>query len=387
MSLFNSIRFPVWWNHVILPLTFWVYLVGFNQGLSFSAITFCLLFMVGSACLAAYGYIVNDFFDRVPDKLAGKSNFFDGSPIRTVVIAVSVISVGATAWSFLPLTPITIGLLLLELVLLLTYSAPPLRLKNRTVGILADALYSRVVPVLTVLSFGDVLPVSWLMVVSVWMLIAGIRNILLHQISDVENDALANEQTAVLKIGKQRTKRLILRFLLPLEFLLSIVSMVILSSYTSYIYLTLPFFLVLTLIRFKVWRLEYQSLELWKERALFLPNNFYEDILPLGLLVVLSITNPSFWPLVGAHLLIFPYSSRKTFRNLASIASEMANYFLVSTKSTFEYLYHDVRPQLKKAISIVVNKPIIWIFLFAGVNLEEENLSAWGYIKKSFNRL
>jgi len=341
---------------------------------------------VASGCLAAIGYIINDFFDQAPDRISGKSNFFDQAPIKSLSITALALSLGTAAWLLLPLEPSTISLLLLEVVLLVIYSAPPFRLKNHAVGVLADALYSRVVPVLTVLSLGDVLPLPSLLLVSIWMLLAGIRNILLHQISDVENDALANEQTAVLTIGIQRAKRLEPYFLLPLEFLLSIIALVMLSNHTSYIHLTLPLFLVLTLIRFKIWQPEHQSQAIWKERVLFLPNNFYEDVLPIGLLVVLSITNPSFWPLVGAHLLIFPHSSQKIFRDFVSIVSEMTNYFRARAKTAIEFLYYDVRPQLKKAISIVGNKPIIWVFLFAGVDLEKENLSAIGYFKKLLNR-
>ena len=386
MHSFYATRFTSWWNHIILPLSFWIYLVGFKDGISYPAIQFCLLLLVASGCMAALGYAINDFFDQAPDRIAGKSNFFDQAPIKPLSIIVFTSVLGATAWLLLPLKPVTVSLLLLEFVLLFIYSAPPFRLKNRAVGVLLDALYSRVVPILAVLSLGNLLPVSSLIVLSIWMLLAGARNILLHQISDVENDALANEQTAVLKIGTQKAKRLILWFLLPLEFLLSIIALVMLSNHTSYIYLTLSLFLFLTLIRFKIWEPEHQSQTIWKERALFLPNNFYEDILPIGLLIVLSITNPSFWPLAGAHLLIFPHSSKKVFRDFMSIASEMANYIRPHTKTVIEFLYYDVRPQLKKGFSIVVNKPIIWVFLFAGVDLEKENLSAIGYCKKLLNR-
>jgi len=386
MHSFYATRFTSWWNHIILPLAFWVYLIGFNEGISYSAIQLCLLFLVASGCLAALGYIINDFFDQVPDRLAGKSNFFDSKPLQSFVTTVLVLGLGSSAWSLLPIKPATIGLLILEFVLLVIYSAPPFRLKNHISGVLVDALYSRVVPVLTVLSLGDMLPLPSLLLVSIWMLLAGIRNIFLHQVNDMENDVLTNEKTAVIRLGNQKAKRITLYFILPMEFLLLVVSMIVLSSHVSYIHFTLPVFLVLTLIRFKVWQLKYQSKELWTERALLLPNDFYADVLPLGLLVVFSIATPSFWPLVGAHLLIFPHSSRKTFRNLASIMSEIANYFLDRTKTTFKYLYCDVRPQVKKAISIAVNKPIIWVFLFAGVNLEKEKLSALGYIKKRFNR-
>lgn len=334
--------------------------------------------MVGSACLAAFGYIVNDYFDRVADRLVGKSNFFNNSPIRSAVISIAVIITGFSTWSMLPLKPLTVGLLFLELVLLFIYSAPLFRLKNRIAGVFVDAAYSRLIPVLTVLSFSEIQPQSTILFVSIWMLLAGTRNILLHQVSDLGNDQLAKEHTTVMRIGIRKTENIILRLLIPLEISVSVVSLFLLSQEHLTVSLLLPFFIGLMLIRFKIWRSEYQSRKIWKERMLFLPNNFYEDVMPIGLLMIFSLKNPSFWFLVLAHSLIFPNSTRKTIADIRLIMIAVA----IRSRVIFVPLYYS----LKKATSIAVNRPIIWIFLLAGVSLEEEKLSAWGYIKKHLTR-
>lgn len=386
MSRIPFNRLSLWWNHLILPFSFWVYLVGFRQGISLSSVSFCMLLLAASACMASFGYIVNDYFDRVPDRSVGKRNFFDGhSRTKTITIEAVVVG-GAALWSLLPLRPFTIGLLLFECALFFIYSAPPVRLKNRNSGIVVDALYSRVVPVLTVLSFNE--PLLWysILLVCIWLFAIGIRNILLHQIDDVANDLTARQNTFVLKYGTRSTQHIILGLILPFELILSSIALILLMDQIDRIHIILPIFILTVILRFKVWRSQDRSLDIWEERVLFLPNNLYEDFLPIGLLVIVSISEPIGWLLVAVHLLVFPNSTGKLFNSIWSILLDLKMSVLSGYRTLVHYLRFRVLPQLRKVGGVVITRPIIWLFRLAGINLKKENLSVWEYIRQHLKK-
>lgn len=386
MEPFYLLRFSSWWNHAILPLSFWSYLIAFNGGFTVHALCFCALLLVGSALVAALGYIINDYFDRVPDRQVHKPNFFDGSVIRSVTLTMSIVALGVSIWSVLVVETLTIVLLVVECALFILYSAPPVRLKNKSLGIIADALYSRVIPVLTMLSFDSSFGNKFVLISAIWMLIAGVRNILEHQINDYEPDRLASQYTFVRKHGISKIKGYIFNYLLPIEAGLTILAVTMLHQVVTGLFWTLPAFLVYYVVRFKLWDTETWNLKVMEERVMYLSNNYYADFLPLGFLILLTIKKPVAWPIVIIHLVLFPGLSLKFVRDLKEISKSFWSFYLSQLLQLNDFIKYRFWPKVKLVLSKVVNWPIIRLFLCLGVNLEQEKLSAFQYIKRWLNR-
>ena len=104
------------------------------------------------------------------------------------------------------------------------YSVPPVRLKIRGLwGVIADACGGQLLPTLwtaACVSRGFGVPVGWLALLGGWAFVLGLRGILSHQLRDLQADRASAVDTFVVRIGAQRTQKLLRRCLVPLELLL-----------------------------------------------------------------------------------------------------------------------------------------------------------------------
>lgn len=220
------VRAREWWAFKIAPLLGVAYaeiaLHGLAPGPAFTAVAAMLLC---GACLGAFGHVVNDAFDVEADAVAGKPNRLAGlsTPARAT-LALALLGGAVAPWAIWALSPVALGIVAVSAALLVAYSAPPVRLKERGGwGLLADAGYAHVLPVLVVSALFGGLDVStlggllWTGGLVVWALCFGVRGILLHQIWDAPADAAAGTSTFVLRVGEGGARRLIRRVLFPCE--------------------------------------------------------------------------------------------------------------------------------------------------------------------------
>lgn len=206
-----AVRPQQWWNHKIPPLLAAAALViaASDRTDDWLEIRDLVLFLLASIGIAAFGHVVNDLADLGPDRAAGKRNVLSlvGTPAR-VGLVLGTLVVGLVPFRWLSPGPVTLGLLAAEVLLLVVYSVPPVRLKERGVlGLLADASYAYVLPLALTMSVFSGLPggpaigaVVWVPVL-VWALLSGIRGILWHQVLDVDNDRRAGVRTLVVRTG------------------------------------------------------------------------------------------------------------------------------------------------------------------------------------------
>ncbi|MBK8659458.1 MAG: UbiA family prenyltransferase [Bacteroidetes bacterium] len=171
------------------------------------AYTYLFLSIVTITGIAGYAYLLNDWSDEQKDLIAGKSNATLGlSVIQKWGLLLLFGALAIVPWFYFPTTPFTLSLLVLELALFAAYSLPPLRLKERPIiGVVVDALYAHVVPVILATATFGLLPsvaayvaaINTKMVVMVahWQFFNGIRNILLHQEEDRDKDIQSNTKT------------------------------------------------------------------------------------------------------------------------------------------------------------------------------------------------
>jgi 4-hydroxybenzoate polyprenyltransferase len=186
---------------------------------------------VASVCtiagLAGLAYVANDLADREADRRAGKPNLLSSAgPGRTAALAAGLALAAFGPWfAVLPLEAPGRVLLALQLALVAAYSLPPLRLKERGLaGVFADALYAHAVPALlatlTYRAMADgplpTLPRFAVPLVA-WQFALGVRNIVLHQLADLEHDRRSGLRTWVTQHGTEAAWRGLRRVVVPLE--------------------------------------------------------------------------------------------------------------------------------------------------------------------------
>ncbi len=323
------LRTNIWWNAVVPQVLGWVYF-AMLAGASPLTINWKLLilFFIATISIAAFGYLINDFFDVDVDAIAGKKNALAAFsvPLRIVFVALPLI-VGIAAWATMPLPVGATILFVLQIIALVIYSAPPFRLKNRGLaGIVADAFYGHINPVfitLTALIPGYSLKGPAVIILFVILFLAvsfkGVRNILLHQIQDRKKDAVAGTTTFVVKKGALFSLNLV-NCLVPAEIALTALLALFISFFLPPFFLSLFLFTILTYLKFSGWKLAYLPKRQLKFKFLYFINDYYEGWLPVFFLILLAIKHHSLSWLLPTHLILFPAFITKLAKDLKTIA-------------------------------------------------------------------
>jgi 4-hydroxybenzoate polyprenyltransferase len=151
-------------------------------------ISFLISYLSAGGC----AYLINDFYDQEVDAKAGKFNLTQ--QLNPVAVALMV-AAGFLLSTFLicRLSIMAGCLLVFQLLLLLLYSHPLLRLKSKPVaGIITDAIYAYLIPaLLLLLVFSVELLQPQYIAFLLFNLCVGMRDILLHQLKDKQNDQKA----------------------------------------------------------------------------------------------------------------------------------------------------------------------------------------------------
>ncbi|MBM3662381.1 MAG: hypothetical protein FJW94_05745 [Actinobacteria bacterium] len=393
------VRSGQWWDHKMPQLVATAALCLLPASGSLDGTTVLLdlvLFLVAAVGVAAFGHVLNDLADIRTDALAGVTNQMAGLdvPQRAAVLAVTV-AAGGLPWLVLPTSARTLALLATEVVLLTIYSLPPLRLKDRAAaGVLADALYAYVVPVmLTVSVFTDLggssWPAWWITVpVASWMLLMGLRGILWHQIGDLAHDRRAGVRTFVTGVGAERTRR-VLSVLVVAELLAAVGSLLAVGSATGQTWL--PLFG----LGYLIYRAFQMSL-LWSEPlhpvalrsangrirylGYVLLNEFVERWLPVAALVALALRIPIVWFAVAVHLLVFDNAVVEFLRRDLPSLPDALNRLAHEGKSRRNIRKVADRRRAALAagpaqVSDAVRSSCRWVFVVCGPELHVETLA------------
>ena len=323
------LRTNIWWNAVVPQILGWVYFALLaDEGPLNRSWELPILFFVATISIAAFGYLLNDFFDIVADAIAGKKNALASfsAPVRVVFVTIPLL-IGIAAWlPFIDRVGATI-LLTLQIVALILYSAPPFRLKNcGLAGVLTDAFYGHINPVFITLAafipyYIKISPsvITFFAILFLAVMLKGIRNILLHQIDDRKKDKRAGTATFVVKKGALFSLNLVNR-LLPFEIALTALLALFISYYLPPFFLSLFLFTILTYLKFSGWKLAYLPKRQLKFKFLHFINDYYEGWLPVFFLILLAIKHHSLAWLLPTHLILFPAFITKLVTDLKTIA-------------------------------------------------------------------
>lgn len=333
-SLLRFIRFEHWFTQKLSPLLVVGYALLWATDVSpHDALAVLPVVLLCICSVAAYGHLVNDWFDIESDALSGKPNTLDGiSPGgRTALIAIFVIS-GFGLLLLIPGPSTLVWLLIADYLLPTIYSVPPVRLKNRgALGVLSDVLAAHLIPTLFVVVAlgavtGESSSASTALIVSAcaWSSCLGLRGILIHQAIDRNADRVAGLRTIATVRSRQDIRSVVVRVIVPVEAIGVGVFLASLPTYSVPVIAVLIVFVageVARLTRRLKMPMVYVN-EVGRERYVpMVSNELYEVWLPLALALQLAVKDPLYLPLIPMHLLLFRAPILRTATMLARSAT------------------------------------------------------------------
>lgn len=310
-DFFKKLRIQLWWNHIVPPIIATIYYVVWKSDVFIPSFwLYLLLFIISLTGFAAFGYFLNDISDIETDRLAGKHNSAAtlNSTVR-IFICGGLILIGSIPWIWLPNALATTGLLILLIISLVIYSFRPFRLKEHGFpGLICDIHYGHILPVfITLNTFGILCGIKWSdgflsgLVLYILLFAKGFRNILCHQAEDEHGDVASGTTTFTTLYGIQKTARFI-NITLAIEFALMILLFVIhvpLLLMILAIFSLINTFLIISWGTFKL-PVKERFTKLW-----YVLNDFYEEWLPLFLVILVVAKHILLWWLIPLHLLFF----------------------------------------------------------------------------------
>lgn len=322
LNYVKKLRLSNPWNYkapLLISIPYFLILacsIPFKSSLFYIGLSFCTI--VG---IAGFGYYTNDWADINKDFIAGKSNALSEMSLAAKLVVLFVLLIFALApWYFFPMDKWSWILLVLEFLLFVLYAFPPFRLKEKGfLGVLTDALYAHVVPSLlaanTFYLIGNNKFDYWfefLMILVLWQFTLGIRNILLHQILDFNNDLTSGNKTFVVKRGVLISEVILKRILLPIEIIVFSLLMLIIS--TQFYFYTLGYLIFITYTFARIYLFKKEKMP-QNYRGIYYQffDNFYLDWFPLVILTSLVAMNFYFFILLFLHILLFRNILKATF--------------------------------------------------------------------------
>lgn len=298
-----------WWEYKIPQILIPIYLVIINS--DYSTNTFNLtkgLQLVFGLILGAITIsILGEYFDIKHDNLANKDNGFKNfTSNKTKNILAATIIVNVLFLVFLETNPLIFYLL--SILIFFFYYAPFIRLKEKGFfGVIADSLGSHVFPSIYVFLF--LISTEYFfkfeyVIFIIWIFLFGIRGILNHQYTDLENDKKSNTNTFV-KTSSESTKKIIQKTLLPIELItFSILLFLTVNMYS--ILVSILIYLLLFFGRKMLYNNAIVYFNIKKDRSfsIFL-FEFYTVFFPVLLIIQIYEIKPTFfWLLILFHIII-----------------------------------------------------------------------------------
>jgi 4-hydroxybenzoate polyprenyltransferase len=215
----------------------WGFFFALLTDLSFyNYLVVTVLLLLWYVTAASFGYFINDLYDVSSDAMAGKKNDTEGiSPFYKNVIAVFLIFIQLCSfttilvWSESSMWWILIPLF--NILLFVMYSHPSIRLKEKPYfDVVTDALYAQILPLfVTFIAVAGKLEGQYVVLlfsIFIWSFIAGIRNIVEHQLIDFEFDKKSNIRNLI-QLKGYKTGESYLRSLKYIELSLFIVFLIV----------------------------------------------------------------------------------------------------------------------------------------------------------------
>ncbi|HEY0680192.1 MAG TPA: UbiA family prenyltransferase [Chitinophagaceae bacterium] len=333
-SFIKRLRLSNPWNYKVPFLIAIPYFFIMAGSMSFGeaslSVFYSLLTIIG---IAGFGYLSNDVGDRDADRKAGKPNIaLELNRWQIVSLLIFFVAIALLPWIiYFPMDEISFLLLFTQFILFITYTSPPFRLKEKGfAGVITDALYAHVNPALLaaytfhLLSGKSYLQFDWFLIaLAVWQFFLGIRNILLHQIKDADNDRLSGIRTFVTGRPEVWISRLMRKVVIPLEVLSFIAFLAPVSIEFATMAIAYPLFLLYTGMCLMIQKKNIVPVS-YRERLYVFLDDFYTGWIPVLILSGLSVENYRMALLLCVHLFLFKNPLFGILSNLVGLISTIA---------------------------------------------------------------
>ncbi len=329
-DLIGFIRADEWWEYKLVPILSTFYATALVLHVAVSSLwVSALSLLLAIVAAAIYASVINDVTDLAGDLEAGKRNGVAGRS-RSMVATLVALTVGAGflfAWLWRD-DALVLSCYLATWLAFSLYSLPPFRFKERgAAGVLCDAAGEHLFPALVAVFLacrGAQRAVSgaWVASVAVWALAYGLRGIVWHQLTDVDNDRAAGFWTFARR--HPRVAPVIGTYVVfPLE--LGALAAMLWQIGSAW---PLAFLVVYALYAVRSAR-RWQTapvIVVPKPRFFIVLHQFYSDLFPVALLIIASLRDRRALIVLAVHLLLFPRRVVHAIRRLsASTARTVVN--------------------------------------------------------------
>ena len=319
-DLISLIRADEWWEYKLVPILSTFYATALVLHVAVSSLwAGALLLLLAVVAAAVYASVINDVTDRADDVAAGKRNRVAGRS-RSLIAALIAVTVGAGflfAWLWRDDARLLLCYLATWLAFSL-YSLPPFRFKGRgAAGVLCDAAGEQLFPTLVAVFLAcrgaqRTASGAWVASVAIWALAYGLRGIVWHQLTDVDNDRATGVRTFARR--HPLAAPLIGTFVaFPLE--LGALAAMLWQIGGAWPPAFLVFYVLYAVRSARRWQTA-PVIVVPKPRFFIVLHQFYSDLFPVALLITASVRDR--WDLVvlAAHLLLFPRQVVHAIRRL-----------------------------------------------------------------------
>jgi len=262
-----------------------------------------MLIMLYITTVGAFGYFINDLFDKETDLRSGKTDKkIHLSLFARIIIPICLLLAASTPYVFLLEAPGKyLVFLFVHAALLFTYSVPGIKLKTNILALLWDALYSYVMPAIITLEIVRQccvihdLTMTQKIVPIIWLLLIGIRSLLNHQLKDIYADTMGGIKTFVITTGSKTAYRISVIVTSVEIILLTILVVAVFDLLWKIVILALLLFAVIEVIFLnKSFKKMFHDRKVWA-----VINHFYDYYLFMGVMLWMA------WQ-VHVSFLIFP---------------------------------------------------------------------------------
>ena len=346
----------------------------FQISLSVESVLLFVLSFVTTFGFAAFGYFINEFFDKKADAKAGKINKLSVLPASyQLLLFIGCATITFLPWYWLPADKITVVLIAAEIFFFFIYSLPFPRLKNvPLVSGFIDSGYAYVLPLLlsfhTYSLFVKSAHNEMIYFFAGAVFFIGFRNITIHHVNDIFKDMRSQTLTLPQVIGVNATNTLII-VLMAEEILLLLLWSAIVTIQHPFFAVWIIIFITAIVLRYRIaiqnFRFDFISIEPVRH----LTDPIYQYVFPAFSLLLAMDADYKWLLLLPLHIVLF------LTRSMLLIMWDKLFW------GSLEFKYFFIN-RVIVTIRIAGNYAIYYGFLMVGINLRKENLSAWSYIKK-----
>jgi len=313
-----------WWDYKLAPVLGIAYATAYVSKLSMISLwPVILLTLAALAPCAAYVSVINDLTDLEDDLASGKTNRLVGrSRAFITALLAGCILPGIALAIYWRAEPLLLSFYLGSWAAFTLYSLPPVRLKGRGVfGLIADASGAHLFPTLFAVClvyrwYGKPVDPSWFALVAVWSLSCGLRGILWHQLTDLDNDAQIHLRTFARQHKLSSLGRLSNFVVFPVELCTFALILWRVDSLLAFAFLIV--YVLLEVARAKLWRIEL-VIAVPKPNYRIVMQEYYELFFPLAVVLSSTMGYPTDAIMAAVHVALFRRRATQTLRECVQL--------------------------------------------------------------------